>query len=82
MRLLRCNGSQTKILFLRGIIYYGGVHFTSRIMGLDGRIWYHDGIETGRAHIDEHYLDSHAADFLDFCRGGFPVTLVYADASG
>ncbi|KAI0793102.1 hypothetical protein BC629DRAFT_1261903, partial [Irpex lacteus] len=31
---------------LIGIIYYGGVHFTSRVIDSDGRVWYYDGIET------------------------------------
>ncbi|KAJ7809641.1 hypothetical protein B0H14DRAFT_3759029 [Mycena olivaceomarginata] len=33
---------------LRGIIYAGENHFTSRIIKENGAIWYHDGIATGR----------------------------------
>lgn len=33
---------------LIGLIYHGGNHFTSRIIEPDGKIWYHDGITTGR----------------------------------
>ncbi|KAI0026529.1 hypothetical protein K488DRAFT_66248, partial [Vararia minispora EC-137] len=33
---------------LRGIIYYGGAHFTSCIINKSGQVFYHDGIETGR----------------------------------
>ncbi|KAJ6501356.1 hypothetical protein DFH09DRAFT_944726 [Mycena vulgaris] len=32
---------------LRGIIYAGNNHFTSRIIKEDGSVWYHDGISTG-----------------------------------
>ncbi|KAH9949756.1 hypothetical protein B0H21DRAFT_687977, partial [Amylocystis lapponica] len=32
---------------LCGIIYYGGFHFTSRIIMSDGSIWFNDGISTG-----------------------------------
>ncbi|KAJ6529446.1 hypothetical protein DFH09DRAFT_155008, partial [Mycena vulgaris] len=48
----------TRILLLRGVIYFGNIHFTSRIISSDGRVWFHDGIGTGRACVDENYLDS------------------------
>ncbi|KAI0825908.1 hypothetical protein BC629DRAFT_1261880, partial [Irpex lacteus] len=38
---------------LIGIIYYGGSHFTSRVITNEGSIWYHDGIETGKSCIHE-----------------------------
>ena len=38
---------------LIGIIYYGGFHFTSRIIDRDSNIWYHDGMTTGRQCIQE-----------------------------
>ncbi|KAJ7112340.1 hypothetical protein C8R44DRAFT_632156 [Mycena epipterygia] len=46
------NGN-TRVLLLRGVIYLGSFHFTSRVIGSDGRLWFHDGISTGRACIDE-----------------------------
>ncbi|KAJ6549428.1 hypothetical protein DFH09DRAFT_1502328 [Mycena vulgaris] len=70
----------TRILLLRGVIYFGNIHFTSRIIGSDGRVWFHDGIGTGRACVDENYLDSHRPAFLQSCRGRIPVALVYAEA--
>jgi hypothetical protein len=30
-------------LYLRGIIYLGGYHFTSQVIAVDGTTWYHDG---------------------------------------
>ncbi|KAJ7450565.1 hypothetical protein FB451DRAFT_1052180, partial [Mycena latifolia] len=33
---------------LRGVIYSGEDHFTSRILNPDGAVWYHDGIETAQ----------------------------------
>lgn len=30
-------------LRLRGIVYGGGYHFTSRVIDVDGTIWFHDG---------------------------------------
>ncbi|KAJ7712764.1 hypothetical protein B0H16DRAFT_1342028 [Mycena metata] len=67
----------THIFLLRGIIYLGGFHFTSRIIGTSGRIWYNDGIATGRACIDEQYLDNHPPDFLHSCGVRIADTLVY-----
>ena len=32
---------------LKGIIYYGDNHFTSRIISDDCLVWYHDGMTTG-----------------------------------
>ncbi|KAJ7282262.1 hypothetical protein C8J57DRAFT_1055716, partial [Mycena rebaudengoi] len=40
-----CNG-RTVVTKLRGIIYHGDEHFTSRIFSADGDIWFHDGITT------------------------------------
>ncbi|KAA1479973.1 hypothetical protein DENSPDRAFT_746363, partial [Dentipellis sp. KUC8613] len=31
---------------LKGVIYLGGNHFTARIVGNKGEVWYHDGIGT------------------------------------
>jgi hypothetical protein len=32
---------------LRGVIYFSGEHFTSRIITKNGMVWFHDGIFTG-----------------------------------
>ncbi|KAJ6549529.1 hypothetical protein DFH09DRAFT_926103 [Mycena vulgaris] len=58
------NGN-TQILLLRGIIYVGNFHFTSRLVDSDGRVWFHDGIRTGRACVDENYLEGHPDNFLE-----------------
>ena len=33
---------------LKGLIYLGSFHFTCRIIDKTGRVWYHDGIRTGK----------------------------------
>ncbi|KAJ6456242.1 hypothetical protein C8R47DRAFT_1082519 [Mycena vitilis] len=38
---------------LRGIVYGGQNHFTCRLIGKDGRMWFHDGITTGRDCVPE-----------------------------
>ena len=52
----RDNGEDT-VLYLRGIIYHGGYHFTSHIMSTEGDIWYHDGINTGEHCIEDGKFD-------------------------
>lgn len=37
----------TESLVLCGLIYGGGMHFTSRFIDNTGTVWYHDGIKTG-----------------------------------
>lgn len=37
---------QTKEYRLCGLVYFGGFHFTCRIIASNGKIWYHDGQET------------------------------------
>ncbi|KAJ7940090.1 hypothetical protein B0H13DRAFT_1850283 [Mycena leptocephala] len=42
------NVGDSKVRYvLRGVIYSGNLHFTSRIIKPNGSVWYHDGIETG-----------------------------------
>ncbi|KAK7026337.1 hypothetical protein R3P38DRAFT_2625896 [Favolaschia claudopus] len=66
---------------LRGVIYSGTNHFTARMID-NGYVWYHDGMETGRACILEGLLDSKSHDFLNEChQGGVArnaVSLLYA----
>ena len=38
---------------LRGVIYFLGDHFTSRIITRSGMVWFHDGIFTGRSLVYE-----------------------------
>ncbi|KAF9459637.1 hypothetical protein BDZ94DRAFT_1312254 [Collybia nuda] len=43
---------------LRGLIYYGDSHFTSRIVDSSGMTWFHDGIITGSQMVYEGYISS------------------------
>ena len=45
------NGNES--LILCGLIYGGQSHFTSRYIDISGTVWYHDGIATGQACIQE-----------------------------
>jgi hypothetical protein len=43
---------------LRGMIYFGGYHFTSRVISLEGNVWYNDGMITGRRCIQGGNFDT------------------------
>ncbi|EIW58457.1 uncharacterized protein TRAVEDRAFT_124747 [Trametes versicolor FP-101664 SS1] len=45
--MLNVNGRLCK-WSVRGLIYWGADHFTCRFVDLEGQVWYHDGISTGR----------------------------------
>ncbi|KAK7017230.1 hypothetical protein R3P38DRAFT_3320577 [Favolaschia claudopus] len=60
-------GDEPVTYMLRGVLYAGGNHFTSRIVTESGDIWYHDGIETGSKLITEGNLHTKTAKFLNTC---------------
>ncbi|KAJ7264715.1 hypothetical protein C8J57DRAFT_1069882, partial [Mycena rebaudengoi] len=45
-----CNGSSVR-LYLRGLVYHSNAHFTSRIISVQGDIWFHDGIVTRNSSV-------------------------------
>ncbi len=65
-------------LYLRGIVYHGGFHFTSRIISADGSIWYHDGRETGSVCHSDGSLSAITDQGLRKCRRRNLVLAVYA----
>jgi hypothetical protein len=65
-------------LHLRGIVYHGMSHFTSRIITVDGKIWYHDGCVTHEiCHLDGN-LTSFSYSRLKTCKKRNLVLAVYA----
>ncbi|KAF9464023.1 hypothetical protein BDZ94DRAFT_1162809 [Collybia nuda] len=70
-------------LNLRGIIYGGNYHFTSRIISPNGTIWFHDGITTKSACKNQGSIKHLSSlDWLLTCNedGGQKkaITLIYA----
>ncbi|KAH9910244.1 uncharacterized protein B0H18DRAFT_827734, partial [Fomitopsis serialis] len=53
---------------LCGVIYFGGFHFTARIISTNGHIWFNDGKETGQNCTDEGILT--ASGGLQLCSAG------------
>ncbi|KAJ7095666.1 hypothetical protein C8R44DRAFT_554443, partial [Mycena epipterygia] len=57
-RLLQFDSSGRLVrLRLRGIIYHGTSHFTSRFIDATGMVWFNDGITTGRRCTREQQFD-------------------------
>ena len=69
---------ETVGLNIRGLIYHGDFHFTSRIIGIDGNVWYHDGITTRSRCENEGDIDKFSSKNLLKCRGKDLVLVVYA----
>ena len=67
-----------KVLSLRGIIYHGNNHFCSRIISVDGTIWYNDGITTGNNSIEDGHLSTTSYEELKTCNGKILVLAIYA----
>ncbi|KAJ7229268.1 hypothetical protein C8J57DRAFT_1058075 [Mycena rebaudengoi] len=73
-----CNGTSV-VLFLRGIVYHGASHFTSRIISSRGDIWFHDGITTmNTSKYEGNLKDLQSLSSLHECNGRNAVLAVYA----
>ena len=59
---------------LRGVMYYQDNHFTSRFISKSGRVWYHDGLLTGRQMVPEGCVGDTE---LGSCRYGTAICSVY-----
>jgi hypothetical protein len=69
---------EKQVLQLRGIVYHGGYHFTSRIVSAGQHIWYHDGINTGKTCLRDSILGNLTDNKLRQCRGRDLVLACYA----
>ena len=66
------------VLDVRGLIYHGDFHFTSRIIGTDGIVWYHDGMTTGSNCENDGCFDKFSSSNLLNCRGKKLILVIYA----
>ena len=67
-----------KVLSLRGIIYHGNNYFCSRIISVNGTIWYNDGITTDNNSIEDGHLLTTNYEELKTCNGKILVLAIYA----
>ncbi|KII82833.1 hypothetical protein PLICRDRAFT_120214, partial [Plicaturopsis crispa FD-325 SS-3] len=65
-------------LRLRGLIYHGEFHFTSRIITRDGKLWFYDGVTTGGTANLEGFIENISERELRECKGRKIVLAVYA----
>jgi hypothetical protein len=66
------------VLKVRGLIYHGDFHFTSRIVGTDGIVWYHDGMTTGSTCKNEGGFDEFSNKDIMNSEGKVLTMVVYA----
>jgi hypothetical protein len=69
---------ETVVLDVRGLIYHGDFHFTSRIIGNDNNVWYHDGMTTSSTCENEGDFDSFSTKKMLKCQGKRLLLAVYA----
>ena len=69
---------ETVGLNIRGLIYHGDFYFTSHVIGIDGDVWYHDGITTRSRCDNEGHIDKFSSKNLLKCRGKDLALVVYA----
>ena len=70
--------SRSTILHLRGLVYHGGFHFTCRIIDPLGKIWFNDGISTGRTSTEDGWLRKISQPNLYTCRNKQLCLAIYA----
>ena len=75
---IQTDEGDQQVLQLRGLVYHGGYHFTSRIVSAEQDMWYHDGINTGKICIRDGQLGISTDDKLKVCRGKELVLACYA----
>jgi hypothetical protein len=71
------DGDSDVIFVLKGIVYHGGFHYTSRVVA-DGSVWFHDGIVTRRECEYERPLNEYRDNELSICRGKSISMVFYA----
>ena len=62
---------------LCGLIYFGSFHFVSRIVDLNGMIWYNDGIQTGSVCLEEGNIENMSSKYLRRIKEKDLSTVVY-----
>ncbi|KZT09968.1 uncharacterized protein LAESUDRAFT_600766, partial [Laetiporus sulphureus 93-53] len=62
---------------LCGIIYFGGFHFTARIVDINNQTWYNDGIVTGNTSTLEDPLKMAHPTLLNKAHGRFSSVAIY-----
>ena len=72
------NGDDEIGFKLKGVIYFGEFHFTSRIFTSDRTVWFHDGMTTARQCRNEGKIETFSDHDLMECNGKTATLLLYA----
>ena len=64
-------------LYLKGIVYFGGFHFVSRIIRKDDTVWFHDG-QMGSECIYDKRLEDFSNSDLKICGKRTVSIVIYA----
>ncbi|KAH8077055.1 hypothetical protein BXZ70DRAFT_1002954 [Cristinia sonorae] len=71
------NVSPVEVLVTPSLIYLGSEHFVCRVIDAQGKVWYNDGIETGRLCIEEgNFVNADSTYFLK-AKGKRLSTVIY-----
>ena len=65
---------------LCGLLYFGNIHFTSRIISLEGDVWYHDGMEMSSECPSQGYRKCMKDPDWQTCYGRKVVMSIYVKA--
>lgn len=72
------NTNTERSFRLRGVIYFGNFHFTSRYFDNNKLSWYHDGMQNGGTCIDEGNMANLLQSDLLTRKGSKAVFLFYS----
>ena len=75
--VLQFPGGRSLELSLQSLIYLGAAHFTCRFIDHNDRLWYHDGISTGKSCILEGESSHSQWPTLNHARGRKISILIY-----
>jgi len=71
------TNDMSRKFYLKGIVYYGGFHFVSRIIRKDDTVWFHDG-QMGRECIYDKKLEDLSNSDLKTCGQRTASLVIYA----
>jgi hypothetical protein len=66
------------VLHLKGIVYHGDFHFVCRVFADTGKIWFNDGIRTGRDSVEDGWLGRVSQPNLNMYQNKQACLIVYA----
>jgi hypothetical protein len=72
------QAGENVVLDIRGLIYYGGFHFTSRIITCNGDVWYHDGMTMRNTCENGGVVENFSNKKILTCRGKELLLAIYA----